>query len=639
MSWFWRDPTRYENERKTWESLGFSLIFERLEHEHAVAFSGSITEEGKTYEFEVSYPSGYPYIDPVVFCHSVENQKHQTPGYGNLCLFEEWNVSGVIDADMLYDRMRQWMKSQILGFKPEDESRILEFNRYAEHSSISAIVITPDSVYNQWKGKRSLFDMSIDQTYNVMRAQLVSISTTDEVYHESFEFFPKGRLVQGLCYRVKETPPYFKTSDEIIDWLSDQTGYSDISEMVHKLWREYDNDVTGPLLGIKYPENGEEHFLVVALDATRVELGRKEVFDLIIFRSEVFSKEMLFRRVAHLNPLQNKKVGVLGCGSIGSSVALELAKAGTGHLTLIDYEDLSVGNVVRHECTLEDVGLPKSFILGEQIGKRNPFTSTSYFTHWWGRTGEEEVEDILSDIDILVCAVGHTPTERYVDDIARRFNVPVIYVYAGLGASSGRVFRVIPNQTGCYHCYNYEILKGNFSALTQPDHLEAIIELGCSAPIFPGSGIDTSSIANIASNMVIDTLLERATSDHILWHSSGSQERNHLPKDSHHCPFCEILEPVDRYGYTPDGKAIQHAVEHFESDKSLFDAAASFLQGQIYIREQRTYTISKIDQYLGIDGANWYVFTEESDPILLDDFFGFDLSPSGHLYAKYQKKG
>ena len=51
--------------------------------------------------------------------------------------------------------------------------------------------------------------------------------------------------------------------------------------------------------------------------------------------------------------LLNKRVTVIGCGSVGSSVASRLARAGVGILDFVDYDELKWANVGRHELGAE----------------------------------------------------------------------------------------------------------------------------------------------------------------------------------------------------------------------------------------------------------------------------------------------
>ncbi len=75
---------------------------------------------------------------------------------------------------------------------------------------------------------------------------------------------------------------------------------------------------------------------------------------------------------------------VLGLGTIGSSVAVDLAKAGMGKLTLIDNDSVSVGNVIRQEPSIHYVGLPKKQSIELIVKSHNPYTNVQAFNEHWG---------------------------------------------------------------------------------------------------------------------------------------------------------------------------------------------------------------------------------------------------------------
>ena len=54
--------------------------------------------------------------------------------------------------------------------------------------------------------------------------------------------------------------------------------------------------------------------------------------------------------------MTEKKVVVLGCGSVGSLIAMELARSGVGNFLLVDADTLEYHNLCRHQCGIEDVG-------------------------------------------------------------------------------------------------------------------------------------------------------------------------------------------------------------------------------------------------------------------------------------------
>lgn len=70
--------------------------------------------------------------------------------------------------------------------------------------------------------------------------------------------------------------------------------------------------------------------------------------------------------------MKKKCAVIIGCGSVGSLVAMELARAGVEKYVLCDADTLEYHNVCRHQCGIEDVGDLKVNALKRKILNINP---------------------------------------------------------------------------------------------------------------------------------------------------------------------------------------------------------------------------------------------------------------------------
>jgi molybdopterin/thiamine biosynthesis adenylyltransferase len=73
-----------------------------------------------------------------------------------------------------------------------------------------------------------------------------------------------------------------------------------------------------------------------------------------------------------LHARRKKRVLLLGAGSLGSPLARALARAGVGHLDIVDAELMEAENTSRHELGLADAGHGKARRLAEQISQDVP---------------------------------------------------------------------------------------------------------------------------------------------------------------------------------------------------------------------------------------------------------------------------
>jgi len=61
------------------------------------------------------------------------------------------------------------------------------------------------------------------------------------------------------------------------------------------------------------------------------------------------------------------RVGIAGCGGIGSNVAMLLARAGVGNLVIVDFDRVETRNLNRQHYFSEHTGMPKVLALSSQI--------------------------------------------------------------------------------------------------------------------------------------------------------------------------------------------------------------------------------------------------------------------------------
>ena len=77
-------------------------------------------------------------------------------------------------------------------------------------------------------------------------------------------------------------------------------------------------------------------------------------------------------REAYRKRLSGAKVGIAGCGGLGSNCAAALARAGVGCLVLADFDTVSEANLDRQFFFRDQVGRPKAECLAENLRRIDP---------------------------------------------------------------------------------------------------------------------------------------------------------------------------------------------------------------------------------------------------------------------------
>lgn len=82
----------------------------------------------------------------------------------------------------------------------------------------------------------------------------------------------------------------------------------------------------------------------------------------------MLTKKLLGQMSGSDPQIMKSPIVMLGCGSVGSKIAMHLAKAGYGPFTLIDKSNLSPHNAARHALTHKtEIPFPKAVLLSEEI--------------------------------------------------------------------------------------------------------------------------------------------------------------------------------------------------------------------------------------------------------------------------------
>jgi hypothetical protein len=106
-----------------------------------------------------------------------------------------------------------------------------------------------------------------------------------------------------------------------------------------------------------------------------------------------------------LTQLQAAHVVSIGCGSLGSQVAVRLAQTGVGRLTLIDPEYLEPANVGRHALGINSVGHSKAKALCAHLLQRFPHLNVDAVHGDWQELLDKD-PNALASASLIVACIG-----------------------------------------------------------------------------------------------------------------------------------------------------------------------------------------------------------------------------------------
>ncbi len=220
--------------------------------------------------------------------------------------------------------------------------------------------------------------------------------------------------------------------------------------------------------------------------------------------------------------LQTATVALVGCGSLGSTVARLLAQAGVGGFTLVDGEVLTAANTGRHLLGASSVGLNKARAVGRRLEVDYPhiFDVTVVESGW--RT-EAEVRSSTFDVDLVVSTVGSWTVESMLDLWLQGRRQRVVYGWLEPEAAGGQGLYLDHSQdSGCLGCGMTEKGAPELRISDWPKKT-LVQEPACGAFFQPYGALQLERGAVAVAQLVVDVLLDKAKpSEHRLWSGPAS---------------------------------------------------------------------------------------------------------------------
>lgn len=550
--WYETYWNRLEEEEKLLSELNFSLDEEQRVKFNRIVFRGKIVVKKQEYPLILVYPSGFPQFRIEIISSKTNFPRHQSWINGNLCLLphgqDGWDES-IRGVDMLQQAIRliedSLEGSDIVAANevdaPEPWSLFVPFGP-------SNLLIPPGLPRSIPEGSFGSFIMGdLGYTYVLIKIINQHSNHKGEYALESIPIMANTKQTNhGFWVKVSTTPPSLNPR-ELCSWLiREAPGTKDT--LLGLATGIKTRRASPDLIAIIYPEeNTSRNNYNDSWLAGFVQKGDW-------LKPHYLDPNLWFERNPNLMELRNKKVMILGLGSIGSSIALELAKGGVGSLFLIDREGIEVGNLVRHAANIHYLGRSKVNAVANLVQLQNPFIKIEGLNASIGMTDDLSLthKDLLSDVyeqmkkcDLIIDCMAHEGATHLVNRMAVDLEIPVIHTWITNGAWGGRVLRTIPHITGCYYCFS----KQNVPEISSDPTTGEIFPRGCGFPTFTGASFDILSVVAATTRLSVQTLLNgigypNSNHDHICVENLGipidkyPSVRSFKVQRNTQCPIC-----------------------------------------------------------------------------------------------------
>lgn len=330
---------------------------------------------------------------------------------------DEWYANKRIQ-DLLI-RISNWLRDAAVGeltsdggqFEPLRLEGYSGINTY-DYDELAELVRNQKSLIFGCNWSVGLFEPSKDE--KAVSFRLVEIMTADNM-GKILEAFNKDKEK----HKEDKDKKYYHYG--FILWNNGKDIFEDYEIGLPSNWEEFKTycerfNINYKAIEIIIGNGNFNHYnsfpVILAIKRPAVLIGFSSDIEFVNFKFYVTTddtsegkiiKNFLLNFQAHNQPLTPKKARmisggdeklleqsvVFGCGAIGSKIVMHLARSGQTALTLLDPDELSPHNLVRHALGAEYIGSNKAFSLAESIQKMFPGESADIVL--WGSSLKEGV--------------------------------------------------------------------------------------------------------------------------------------------------------------------------------------------------------------------------------------------------------
>lgn len=148
--------------------------------------------------------------------------------------------------------------------------------------------------------------------------------------------------------------------------------------------------------------------------------------------------------------LLNSHVLIIGLGGLGSPVAMYLAAAGVGKLTLVDHDTVDLSNLQRQILHRTDnIQQAKVASAKQNLLQLNPEIDIHCIDH---KLDETELQQLIEQMDVVVDATDNFPTRFAINRACVRNRKPLVSGAAIRMEGQISVFDMRKEDSPCYRC-------------------------------------------------------------------------------------------------------------------------------------------------------------------------------------------
>jgi molybdopterin-synthase adenylyltransferase len=167
---------------------------------------------------------------------------------------------------------------------------------------------------------------------------------------------------------------------------------------------------------------------------------------------ERYSRQILFDGIGEAGQarLAESRAVIIGCGALGAVQAETLARAGIGHLVLVDRDFVEESNLQRQIMFEESDArdrLPKAVAAERRIARVNSAIQVDAMVT---DVNFKNIEELIAGADVVLDGTDNFETRFLINDACVKTNTP--WIYGAAVGSYGLTMTVVPRETPCLRC-------------------------------------------------------------------------------------------------------------------------------------------------------------------------------------------
>ncbi len=222
---------------------------------------------------------------------------------------------------------------------------------------------------------------------------------------------------------------------------------------------------------------------------------------------ERIDRDRLFARGGiGLSLSESASVSMIGCGSIGSTLAYSLVRDGLNIIDFVDPDKLSIENVARHYCGMSDIDKNKSQVLREKLRLHYPYLKCTAYDKGVLRLLLDDAS-FLNKYSLNIVAIGKLPIEKRLNLLMQNKTITSYFLFVWVEPLlvAGHALFVNPLKQGCLECILDVDYKMKYRVVEESSKFSKR-EAGCQTTYIPYPSLEIDRFVNSITRFIVPIL-------------------------------------------------------------------------------------------------------------------------------------